>query len=170
LRISRESGAVAVTLRFSIFLIRPLRFQIAPPSSRRGHFWLEHPDRPASPSSYARINGTKARGFQRGRENRYRLCEYSMRRTSRFDPSQHDNAPVARARARVSVARRAYTVGQYCVALSVSRAKAYDMMRSGELPFFIIGGRRHISADTVEQQIRGELPGQAQPRKRGASS
>jgi len=93
-----------------------------------------------------------------------------MRRTSRLDQSQHDNAPVARVRA--PVVRRAYTVGQ-CAALSISRAKAYDMMRSGELPFFIIGGRRHISADTVEQQIRGELPGQAQPkpvrRKRGAA-
>jgi excisionase family DNA binding protein len=95
-----------------------------------------------------------------------------MRRTSRLDQSQHDNAPVARVRA--PVVRRAYTVGQYCAALSISRAKAYELMRGGSLPYFTVGGRRRISADTVEQQIRGELPGQAQPkpasrRRRGAA-
>jgi excisionase family DNA binding protein len=91
-----------------------------------------------------------------------------MRRTSRLDQSQHGNAPVARVRA--PVVRRAYTVGQYCAALSISRAKAYELMRDGSLPYFIVGGRRRLSADTVEQQIRGELPGQAQPvRRKGAA-
>jgi excisionase family DNA binding protein len=93
-----------------------------------------------------------------------------MRRTSRLDQSQHDNAPVAHACVPVV---RAFTIGQYCAALSISRAKAYELMRDGSLPYFIVGGRRRISADTVEQQIRGELPGQAQPkpvrRKRGAA-
>jgi hypothetical protein len=92
-----------------------------------------------------------------------------MRRAARPNEFQNDDALVAE-RGRARVERRAYTVSGYCIALSVSRAKAYDMMRSGELPYFIIGGRRHISADVVERQIRGELPGQAQPRrKRGAA-
>jgi excisionase family DNA binding protein len=74
-------------------------------------------------------------------------------------------------------ARVAYTVDEYCDAIRMSRGKCYEMMRNGELPFFIAGGRRHISADVVEAQIRGELPGQAhQPtdptrrRKGGASA
>jgi excisionase family DNA binding protein len=82
-----------------------------------------------------------------------------MRRTSRLDQS-HDNAPVARARARAPVAPRAYTISQYCTALSISRAQAYNLMRDGSLPFFTIGGRRRISADVVEAQVRGELPSQ----------
>jgi excisionase family DNA binding protein len=95
-----------------------------------------------------------------------------MRRTSRLDQSQHDNAPVARVRA--PVVRRAYTVNEYCAALSISRAKAYQMMRDGELPFFTLGGRRHISTDAVEAQIRGELPSQSPPnptrRRKGAAA
>jgi hypothetical protein len=43
-------------------------------------------------------------------------------------------------------------------------------MREGKLPFFTLGGKRLISADVVEAQIRGELPGQAQPRRKQAAS
>jgi hypothetical protein len=84
-----------------------------------------------------------------------------MRRTSRLDQSQHDNAPVARVRARVE--RRAYSVNDYCRAMSIARSTAYSLMREGSLPYFIIGGRRHISADVVEAQCRGEFPGQRRP-------
>jgi hypothetical protein len=48
------------------------------------------------------------------------------------------------------------------------------MMRDGELPFFTLGGRRHISTDAVEAQIRGELPSQSPPnptrRRKGAAA
>ena len=57
--------------------------------------------------------------------------------------------------------RRAYLVNEFCQAMRISRAKAYQLMRDGTLPYFTLGGRRHISADVVEAQIRGELPGQA---------
>jgi helix-turn-helix protein len=62
------------------------------------------------------------------------------------------------------VERRAYVVNDACRALSISRATAYELMRSGALPFFLIGGRRHISVDVIEALARGEHPGQAQPK------
>ena len=118
------------------------------------------PQGPTSPYFYVRIAHVDPRDPLKVAGN----CGMrEMRRTARLDQFQDDDA-IAAERRRARVERRAYTVGQYCTALSVSRAKAYDMMRSGELPYFIIGGRRHISADTVEAQVRGELPGQAQPR------
>jgi excisionase family DNA binding protein len=61
------------------------------------------------------------------------------------------------------VTRRAYRIGEACFALGICRSTAYERMDSGELPYAIIGGRRHIAADTIEALVRGELPGQAQP-------
>jgi predicted DNA-binding transcriptional regulator AlpA len=74
------------------------------------------------------------------------------------------------------VTRRAYRINETCIALGICRSNAYSMMDSGELPYVVIGGRRHITSDTIEALVRGESPGQAhQPRptrrrKDGASA
>jgi excisionase family DNA binding protein len=60
----------------------------------------------------------------------------------------------------VRVERRAYRLAEYCAAVGISRSMAYVMMADGRLPFFSIGRRRHIPADFVERQVRGELPEQ----------
>jgi predicted DNA-binding transcriptional regulator AlpA len=83
-----------------------------------------------------------------------------MRRTARPDQFQNDDALVAE-RVRARVERRAYSVNDYCRAMSIGRSTAYNLMREGKLPYFTLGGRRHISADVIEQQIRGEHPSQA---------
>jgi hypothetical protein len=59
------------------------------------------------------------------------------------------------------VQRRAFSINKACIVLDVCRATAYQMMRSGELPYVEYGGRRHITSDTIETLIRGERPGHA---------
>ena len=73
------------------------------------------------------------------------------------------------------VQRRAYRIDEACFALGICRASAYTMMRTGELPYVVISGRRHIAADTVEALVRGEHPSQVRPnptrrRKSGAAA
>jgi hypothetical protein len=71
------------------------------------------------------------------------------------------------------VAPRAYQINRACIVLDISRSKAYSDMQSGSLPYVLIGGRRHITADVIEALVRGEHPSQAQPtrprRKRAAA-
>ncbi len=91
-----------------------------------------------------------------------------MRRASRLQFQDDDALVAERRRARVEI--RAYSINAYCRAMSIGRSTAYNLMREGKLPFFTLGGKRLISADVVEAQIRGELPGQAQPRRKQAAS
>jgi predicted DNA-binding transcriptional regulator AlpA len=58
------------------------------------------------------------------------------------------------------VTRRAYRINETCIALGICRSNAYSMMDSGELPYVVIGGRRHITSDTIEALVKGEHPGQ----------
>jgi hypothetical protein len=58
------------------------------------------------------------------------------------------------------VMRRAYRVNEACIALGICRSSAYQRMNSGELPYVLICGRRHIAADTIEALVKGEHPGQ----------
>jgi Helix-turn-helix domain len=60
----------------------------------------------------------------------------------------------------IAVARRAYLVNEACAALGISRSSAYEGMNSGEIPYVIICGRRHIPADAVEALVRGKRPSQ----------
>jgi excisionase family DNA binding protein len=71
------------------------------------------------------------------------------------------NMPIPKSQA--PLVRRAYRVDEACYALGISRASAYTAMREGKLPYFVVGGRRHISADVIEALVRGEHSSQPQP-------
>jgi predicted DNA-binding transcriptional regulator AlpA len=62
------------------------------------------------------------------------------------------------------VQRRAYRVNEACVALGICRSSAYVRMNSGEIPYAVICGRRHIAAEVIEALVKGEHPSQAQPK------
>jgi hypothetical protein len=62
--------------------------------------------------------------------------------------TQHESAP-----------RRGYRVDDWCEAFQTSRAKAYQMMADGSLPYVMIAGRRFIPNTVADKLLDvGDAP------------
>jgi Helix-turn-helix domain len=48
------------------------------------------------------------------------------------------------------VARRAYTVNEFCSAYRVSRNTAYELMKNGRLKYFLLNAERRIPVEAAE--------------------
>jgi archaeosine-15-forming tRNA-guanine transglycosylase len=46
---------------------------------------------------------------------------------------------------------RGYRVAQFCEAFQTSRSKAYQMMKTGELRYVNVAGRRFITNETADE-------------------
>jgi hypothetical protein len=62
--------------------------------------------------------------------------------------------PKADAPRKLPIGRRGWRVDEWCTAHSTSRAKAYAMMRAGELRYVILGGRRFIPTEAAEELLQ----------------
>jgi excisionase family DNA binding protein len=54
---------------------------------------------------------------------------------------------------RVPLPRRVYSIDEFAEMTGLCRATIYGMMRRGEMPFIVVGGRRRIPAAAVDKLL-----------------
>jgi hypothetical protein len=50
--------------------------------------------------------------------------------------------------------RLGYRIDEFCFVTNTSRAQAYEDMKTGKLPYVIIGGRRFITNETADTLLK----------------
>ncbi len=57
---------------------------------------------------------------------------------------------------KLPVERRGYNIDEWCAAFSRSKDTCYDLMKSGQLRYVIIGGRRFIPVEAAEALLKAK--------------